>query len=114
MKRIHHSNSDHGPVKFRSVRIYLKDGTFRTVALHEKPREEFQSIDYDSELTPSPYVGNICHTMCKKLDLTKRDAANWHLFEVKPNGDRNFLLFKIVLKNCKLKMKNGNRPIDAP
>eukprot|EP01117_Protostelium_nocturnum_P010385 TRINITY_DN3735_c0_g1_i1.p1 TRINITY_DN3735_c0_g1~~TRINITY_DN3735_c0_g1_i1.p1 ORF type:complete len:898 (+),score=321.11 TRINITY_DN3735_c0_g1_i1:330-3023(+) len=93
LKRIEsNSSSRNGPVKFRSVRIYLKDGTFRTVALHEKPvREEFQDIDYDSEITPSPFVGNICHAMSKKLDLTKKDAMNWHLCEVKPNGEHRLM-----------------------
>ncbi|PRP86726.1 hypothetical protein PROFUN_02875 [Planoprotostelium fungivorum] len=74
-------------VKLRSVRIYLRDGTFRTLALQEMPTTGYAPVSFDSELTPSPYVDNVVHTMVKKLDIPQRDSDTWQLYEVKPSGE---------------------------
>jgi len=66
LKRMDITGKD-GQIKLKSVRIYLQDGTFRTLALQESPNTEYKPVDFHSELTPSPYVGNVVHTMLKKI-----------------------------------------------
>jgi len=90
LKRMDITGKD-GQIKLKSVRIYLHDGTFRTLALQESPNTEYKPVDFDSELTPSPYVGNVVHTMLKKLDLPEKDAKNWHLWEAKPDGKHRMM-----------------------
>lgn len=105
LKRMDITSKD-GQIKLKSVRIYLEDGTFRTLALQESATTRefseistsfhwdfaaYKPVDFYSDLTPSPYVGNVVHTMLKKLDLQEKDSYNWHLWEVKPDGKRGKL-----------------------